>query len=248
MAPTSSSNSIAPVRHLLVDLDGTLLGNRALPLSVDFSVRTIALLKRHIGWKKAVRTLLEVKREFESPSRTRKNDVRVIEKFAERMGIEVEAGRKMIRESLSTVFPSLKRHFYPVPGSREFLDWAKDRYPLTLATNPVWPIEITKLRVEWAGIDPSIFGMITYANTMGACKPEPQYYEEVLEQRGLKAEDCLLIGDDTKMDLPATRVGIRVFIVGEYKQLTNLNHKGAKADAWRGNYKQLKKMLESAKE
>jgi FMN phosphatase YigB (HAD superfamily) len=239
---------LGPVRHLLVDLDGTLLGNRSLPLSVDFSLRAIALLKKHVGWKRAARTLIEVHKEFDRPSKTRTNDIRVIEIFAARMGIEPDAGRTMIRTSLSIIFPSLKRHFFPVPGSREFLDWAKERYPLTLATNPVWPLEIVKLRVEWAGIDPSIFGFITYANTMHACKPAPEYYEEVLAHRKLAAADCLLIGDDVKMDLPATQVGVPVFIVGKHEKLTRLKFTGAKAPAWRGSYAHLRKMLEKSGE
>ena len=44
-----------------------------------------------------------------------------------------------------------------------------------------------------------------------ACKPTLEYYEELLAQEKFKAEDCLLIGNERKMDLPATRAGIAVF-------------------------------------
>ena len=70
--------------------------------------------------------LLEIYREFGKPSKDRTNDLRVVEIFARRMNMGLEEARKIIRESLSTVFPELQKHFYPIPGSRDFLDWAKD--------------------------------------------------------------------------------------------------------------------------
>jgi FMN phosphatase YigB (HAD superfamily) len=238
-----------PVKHLLVDLDGTLLGNQSLPLQLEFVGRTLAALKKYIGLKKAAALLFDVHREFGRPSKISTNDVRVVELISRRLNLTLEETRHLIREGLSVIFPSLKRHFYPIPGSKEFLEWAKDHYDLTLATNPVWPREIVEMRVKWAGIDPSLFGIITRASTMHAVKPHPEYYREILEQQKLSANDCLLIGDDVKMDLPATEVGIRVFIVdskkGAEKNLTLLKTSKDAAPAWRGNYSELKTLLEA---
>ena len=76
--------------------------------------------------------------------------------------------------------------------------------------------------MQWAGIDPKIFSAMTHVRKMRACKPAARYYEDILEQQGLKPDECLLIGDNTKMDLPATKVGIRVFIVGKKSKLGGL--------------------------
>lgn len=248
-----------PIKHLLVDLDGTLLGNRNLPLSFDFVRQALTTLKQYRGWRKAATTLLEIRRELALANPVKAtNDVRVVELFAKRMDLSLDESRKILRESVSIIFPGLKKHFYPIPGSKDFLDWAKDRYPLTLATNPVWPVEIAELRVRWAGIDPSIFTQITHVTRMHACKPHPAYFEEILEQQQLSAEECLLIGDELKMDLPATQVGIRVFIVESPKnasdgkndptitaKIQSLNHPRAKALAWKGTYPALRTLLES---
>lgn len=235
-----------PIKHLLVDLDGTLLGNRNFLLSVSFVRQSLHALKKYGGYRKAVAALWSINAVFKKPNREFTNDHRVVELFSKKMDLKPEEGRSLIKDQLSLIFPELKRHFFPVPGSKDFLDWAKNHYPMTLATNPVWPPEIIELRVRWAGIDPTIFQSITHVRRMHACKPAKEYYEEILELEKLKPEDCLLIGDDVKMDLPATQVGIRVFIVGHYKRLTHLKHPKAKALAWRGSYKALRTLLENS--
>lgn len=236
----------APVRHLLVDLDGTLLGNRSLSVSFDFMRRSVGTLTQYTGVSRAIKILLEINREFSRPSTPDlANDIRVVELFSKRLKVPVEEGRRILREGVLTIFPELERHFYPMPGARDFLEWARLHYPLTLATNPVWPVEVIELRVKWAGVDPSIFKNITHVRQMNACKPAPEYYEQILKQQELEASDCLLIGNDVKMDLPATKVGIRVFIVGKTRQPTPLKAARAKAQAWRGTFEALRASLEA---
>lgn len=208
--------------------------------------RAFTELKAYGSTRKIAAALMSIQREFTRPSSELTNDLRVVELFSKQMNLSVEEGRRVLREGVLLIFPDLRKHFYPIEGAKEFLDWAKGKYPLTLATNPVWPPEVVEMRVQWAGIDPKIFGSITHVRTMTACKPAARYYEGILKQEGLRAEDCLLIGDNTKMDLPATRVGIRVFIVGKKAKLGALRFTGAQAPAWRGTYAELRGLLERA--
>jgi FMN phosphatase YigB (HAD superfamily) len=234
-----------PVKHLLVDLDGTLLGNKNFSLSIDFVKQSLNTLRKYGGWRKSIGTLIGINDALKRKNPDLTNDKRVIELFAKRMKMDHEKSREFLRESLFSIFPNLEKHFYPVQGAKDFLEWAHGKFPLTLATNPVWPPEIVELRVRWAGLDSKLFTSMTHIRRMHACKPEPEYYQEILAQEGLKAEDCMLIGDDTKMDLPATRVGIRVFIVGDYKKPHAYPPRKNDALAYRGSYKDLKKLLET---
>ncbi|MDR3606406.1 MAG: HAD family hydrolase [Oligoflexia bacterium] len=240
-----SEPTTAPVRHLLVDLDGTLLGNRNLALSYDFLSQTLSSLRIYGGFRKSARALLAIAGELRKTSRDRTNDRRIVEAFSRRMNLSIEEGGRILREGVSAIFPTLERHFYPIEGARDFLEWAAKKYPLTLATNPIWPPEIVELRIRWAGIDPAIFREITHVRKMHAYKPSPEYFREILEQENLKPEECMLIGDKVKMDLPASRVGIRVFIVGPYKKIMQIRQSSGHAPAWRGSYADLRKMLES---
>lgn len=232
-----------PVKNLLVDLDGTLLGNKNITLSYDFVKQALSKLKVYGGIANGAKLLYSIGKELNKTSKDLTNDLRIVQLASQQLNLSLEDARKVVREGVSTIFPTLERHFFPIQGAKEFLDWAKDHYPLTLATNPVWPPEIIELRVKWAGLDPSIFSEITHVRKMHSYKPSPQYYEEILAQQGLKAEDCLLIGDNMKMDLPATRVGIRVFIVGQFKTVSPIRTTKSRAQAWKGNYKALRQLL-----
>ena len=235
------------VRTLLVDLDGTLLESRQFPLRMEFVVRSLIRFKKHGGWTRSFRFLKKLRAEFESPleaERSFTNAERAARAFGREMGMLQEVASVTLHSEVTAVFPYLKRHFYPVQGAREFLEWARPRYRLILATNPVWPLEQVKLRLEWAGIDPSIFTSITHSGRMHACKPTAEYYRELLEQEGLEASECALIGDDVRKDLPATQVGISVFILTKKKSLRGLSLPNATAQAVSGNYAFLTRLLE----
>ena len=160
--------------------------------------------------------------------------------------IDLDEARIVLRDSLQTVFPPLGKYFYPLPGALVFLEWAKTRYTLLLATNPIWPREIIELRVRWAGIDPAIFNFITDVHVMSAFKPDPKYFREILKHEGLKPEQCLFIGNETRMDLPATRVGIPVYIVTKSGRLDHFKQPKSRAVAAKGTFKQLRLALEAA--
>lgn len=232
------------LKHILVDLDGTLLGNRNFSVSIDFVTKALTTLKKYKGWRKSITTLLAIQNEFRRVSSDITNDNRVIKVFAEKMEMSEEKAREFLRASVGDIFPALQKHFYPMPGSKEFLDWASQHFNLILATNPVWPAPIIEMRVKWAGIDPKIFSEITDITKSKACKPSAQYYEDILKRNKIRASECLLVGNELKMDLPATKVGIKTFIVGSYKDLRSIQLKGAKAPAWRGTFKHLRLLLE----
>lgn len=238
-----------PVRHLLVDLDGTLLNNRNVALSFDFVKYAFATLRGRLGFTATARALLAVQDQFKKNSKDLTNDIRALQVLAHSIGTPIEETRQFVREALLGFFPKLERHFYPAEGAREFLEWAAGRFgpdSMVLATNPVWPPEVIEMRVRWAGLDPASFGMITHAKNMHACKPTTEYYEEILQLRGWAAEDCLLVGNEHKMDLPASRAGIAVFIVDHGKGLAPLRLSGGRAQAFEGTFQDLRRLLEGA--
>jgi len=98
------------------------------------------------------------------------------------------------------------------PGLIAFLKGKGCR--LILATNPMFPQIATDLRTEWAGLKPSDFELCTYYENFNFGKPNPEYFAEILRRTGLKAEDCLMVGNDLSEDYEAaTKVGIRTYIV-----------------------------------
>jgi HAD superfamily hydrolase (TIGR01549 family) len=86
-------------------------------------------------------------------------------------------------------------------------------YRLILATNPMFPPVATDTRVRWAGLDPGDFEYITYYDNSRYCKPNPKYFEEILDHIGLSAAECYIVGNDVRDDLSAVALGFEAFLV-----------------------------------
>lgn len=82
-----------------------------------------------------------------------------------------------------------------------------------LATNPLFPPIATESRVRWAGLAPEDFALITTYDNSSFCKPNPDYYREILGKLGLEAGECLMVGNDAVEDMAAREVGMQVFLL-----------------------------------
>jgi HAD superfamily hydrolase (TIGR01509 family) len=83
-----------------------------------------------------------------------------------------------------------------------------------LATNPLFPRIATQKRIRWAGLAPEDFEFYTTFEDIGYCKPNPDYYREVLRRAGLDAADCLMVGNDVAEDMMAgAQAGLRGFLL-----------------------------------
>lgn len=85
-----------------------------------------------------------------------------------------------------------------------------------LATNPLFPDIATRKRISWAGLKVEDFEAYTTYENSHYCKPNPKYYEELLNRVGMKAEETLMIGNDAVEDVAATKIGMKVFLVTDH--------------------------------
>ena len=86
-------------------------------------------------------------------------------------------------------------------------------YRTVLATNPLFPPTATQSRVRWAGLTPEDFEFITTYDNSSFCKPNPDYYREILGKLGLNAGECLMVGNDVNEDMIAQTLGMQVFLL-----------------------------------
>jgi len=100
------------------------------------------------------------------------------------------------------------------PAAREIIDLVKSRgLRPVLATNPFFPAIATHKRVVWAGLQPEDFTYITTYENSSFCKPNPNYYRELLEKLELRPEECVMVGNDAHEDTAAAQLGIPVFLL-----------------------------------
>jgi FMN phosphatase YigB (HAD superfamily) len=82
-----------------------------------------------------------------------------------------------------------------------------------LATNPIFPEAATLHRISWAGLDPKDFLLYTTYENSRHCKPNPEYYRDILAQIGEDPEACLMVGNDVQEDMVARELGMQVFLL-----------------------------------
>ena len=113
-----------------------------------------------------------------------------------------------------------------------------------LATNPLFPPAATRLRIGWAGLRPEDFELITTYDNCSYCKPNPDYYRDILRRRGLDGAECLMVGNDAGEDAEAaSAAGISAFLLTDCL----INRSGAPLDAYpHGGFPELKKYIASA--
>ena len=82
-----------------------------------------------------------------------------------------------------------------------------------LATNPLFPQIATYSRIRWAGLEPESFEYISTYENSSLCKPNPEYYKDILRRLGLSADECVMVGNDTKEDIVPAAFGMQVFML-----------------------------------
>ena len=116
-----------------------------------------------------------------------------------------------------TDFGALGRDVNPNPvAARAIETLAQKGYPLALTTMPMFPRRAVEWRLTWAGVNPKAFSRITTFNNSTAVKPKLNYYAENLAAAGLAGADVLMVGNNTKEDMAALKLGCDGYLVTDY--------------------------------
>ncbi|MFZ5815011.1 MAG: HAD family hydrolase [Bacillota bacterium] len=115
-------------------------------------------------------------------------------------------------------FPVLKRTCPGLPGlARRVVETAVAKgFEIVLATNPIFPRRAVEERMRWVEIDDLPWRLVTVYEEMHACKPQPAYYQEVLQIIGRQPAECMMVGNDVQEDGVAARLGMEVFFVTDF--------------------------------
>ena len=126
----------------------------------------------------------------------------------------LEENKQNFVEFYDQIFPTLGNACGYQPLVKEFIKELKARgYEVIIASNPIFPSVATRARIKWAGLNPDDFKYITAYENSSFCKPNPQYYKEILDKFNLKPEECLMIGNDAREDTVALSLGIDTYLI-----------------------------------
>lgn len=134
--------------------------------------------------------------------------------FAELFGDKAYDDTDKFNAFYENYFDSLKSHCDYNEQANKTVQTLKEKgYILVLASNPVFPMTAQKKRMQWAGLNPDDFALITSYENSCYCKPNPLYYKEIAEKIGLKPSECLMVGNDTTEDAAAKLMGADFFLL-----------------------------------
>ena len=101
---------------------------------------------------------------------------------------------------------------------KPILAWCKQNFDyVILATNPFFPTFGTNNRLKWIGLSLDDFDYVsTYENSCHS-KPDPRYFEDLMNKFGLKPEECIMVGNNQLEDyIVVKQVGIDALLTGEF--------------------------------
>jgi len=234
------------ITTVLFDLDGTLL-----PMDQDeFTEGYFRLLARKLapyGYepKLLVDTIWSSVAAMVRNDGSRMNEETFWNKFSEVYGEKAIADRAVFEEFYVNEFQGAKACCGFNPKAAEAVKFIKKAGLRTvLATNPVFPAVATESRIRWAGLASSDFELYTTYENIGYCKPNPDYYRDILRRLKLNPEECLMVGNDVSEDMVAGTLGIKVFLLTDCL----INKEGVDIGRFpHGGYSELLKYIEKEK-
>ncbi len=221
------------MRAILFDLDGTLL-----------DIELESFLQRYFSELETVAATLATDRDAPGIMRAIKDAVSAMMRphpgttnrevfysdFKRLTGLDLASERNAFERFYADVFPALGTGYGPALGARSAVDTALSLdLSVAIATNPIFPLAAVKHRLAWAGLDDLGFEIITSYENMYSCKPQPEYFRQTAEMMGVSPADCLMVGDDRFLDMPAADTGMRTFYVGS-DPATAADYRGSLSD------------------
>ncbi len=230
------------IRTVLLDLDGTLLPmNQEVFVQAYFQLLAAKMASHGYDPKKLVEAVWAGTRAMVGNDGSRSNEEAFWSCFAEIFGERVRNDLPLFEEFYRNEFQQAQSSCGHAPEAAELISWLREQgYRLVLATNPIFPRVATESRMRWAGISPDDFLLYTTYETTGYCKPNPEYYRDILKKLSLRAEECVMVGNDVEEDMVARSLGMQVFLLTDCL----INAKQADISQYpNGSFAELKKWL-----
>ncbi|NLG80720.1 MAG: HAD family hydrolase [Firmicutes bacterium] len=208
------------IRAILFDLDGTLVHYDFDTFVREYLVALGAKLANMVEPGRLVRQVMKSTDAMVRNLDPRKTNREVFaEDFFPAIGIPEDVLMPVFDDFYRSDFPQIKDRLgiRAHPAARRMIERLISRgLEVVIATNPVFPLIAIEERMRWGGLEGIPYRLVTSYETMHFCKPNREYYEEVLSLIGRKPEECFMVGNDVEEDLVAGTLGMKTYLVEDF--------------------------------
>ena len=203
------------ITTVLFDLDGTLL-----PMDQDVFVKTYfgllakALAPHGYDPQQLIQAVWAGTKAMQVNDGSKSNEQAFWDTFCALLGEERRADEPLFRSFYENQFNQVRTVCGFDPRAAQVVARLKEKgLKVALATNPLFPAIATENRMAWAGLKPEDFQLYTVYENSCRCKPNPDYYRDVVSALGVDPAECLMVGNDVGEDMVARTLGMEVFLL-----------------------------------
>lgn len=201
--------------HVLIDMDGTLIGQPGALFHNLFAIFALLRLKGLASYSDLYRAVNKTIRIVLSPHQYANNEDAFFETLARELNVTRQKLERFAGRFFDSDYPFICLILHSEPHARRLLDLlhSTGRH-VTLATNAVFGRREIELRLKASDLYLHDFDLVTSWEVMKSTKPHSAFFEETLKKIGGAPESTVMIGNDPFYDLPAYQLGIETLLVG----------------------------------
>lgn len=210
-------------KHILIDMDGTLIGQPGALFHNLFALGVFFRFKKLGSFSELLRAASKTKEVLLNPHTFETNR----DAFFETLSTELKSSRlrveRFMKKFFDVEYPFVCLFLHSEPEARKLIDLlhTTNRH-ITLATNPIFGPREIELRLKASDLYLHDFDLVTSWDNMKTAKPNANFFEDTLNKIGASPENTVMIGNDPVYDLPAHNLGIQTLLVGETLSLKDI--------------------------
>jgi FMN phosphatase YigB (HAD superfamily) len=205
------------MKSILIDLDNTLIRfHDDAFLKTYFKAMTHHFASLGYDGENFVPALLYATEMMRKNNGKQTNERLFYDVFCRKIPVNEQKLKHDFLSFYQTTYDQVAPFCTPITNANTLIEKLKLlNIPIILATNPLFPKIAVEKRLRWGGIHQDDFLFITSIETSHYCKPNPLFFQEILDRYHLKNHDTLMIGNDVVEDGAAFKVGIKTYIIEE---------------------------------
>lgn len=199
---------------VLFDLDGTLLPINGEAFEAIYFKGLSSYFLDKYDPKEFIKIIWSATKEMVNDTSSKTNE----EAFMDALQVIVNEDISWMQERFSQFylneFDQIRLAVTPNIYIQKAVKLLKEKgYRCIIATNPMFPKIAIEKRILWTGCDRDDFDYVTSFEKNHYCKPQLKFYEEVLHDMNLSAEECLMVGNDINEDMIVSKLNMKTYLL-----------------------------------